>query len=38
MVIITVFNKHVNILQRSSVKNKYCKKRVEAKVSVYMCL
>ena len=26
-----------NTLQRSSVKNKYCKERIEAKVGIYMC-
>ena len=30
--------KQVNSLQRSSVKNKYLKERIEAKVVIYMCL
>ena len=29
--------KRVNTLQLSSVKNKYCKERIEAKVRIYMC-
>ena len=29
--------KRVNTLQLSSVKNKYCKERIEAKVGIYMC-
>ena len=29
--------KRVNTLQLSSVKNKYCKVRIEAEVVVYMC-
>ena len=29
--------KQVNILQRSSVKNKHCKERIIAKVGICMC-